>query len=97
MIAESARQFDRRGVGSEVYKPLVTGELVRDWKVNPGAAVLFPYDTGLLEPNAVNGLLPWMWPYRTVMGNRGDILQENVLRGRAAVVGVAPGGARSFK
>lgn len=76
MIAESARQFDRRGVGSEVYKPLVTGELVRDWKVNPGAAVLFPYDTGLLEPNAVNGLLPWMWPYRTVMGNRATFSKK---------------------
>lgn len=70
MIVESRRPFDRKGVSPSAHRPLVTGETVRDWSITPGYEALFPYEDELIEPGSLPGLLEWLWPYRTIMGNR---------------------------
>lgn len=63
--------FDRRLVEPAVRRALIVGEVVRDWSVTPIAETIFPYRN---EELAVLELMPhlsaWMWPCRTLLGNR---------------------------
>ena len=66
-----ASAFSRRGVESSFTRSMVLGDLVRDWTVTPTDSALFPYDDQKVVPlNKAVGLAAWMWPCRTVLGNR---------------------------
>ncbi|QXU55726.1 BREX-2 system adenine-specific DNA-methyltransferase PglX [Rhodococcus sp. LW-XY12] len=54
------------------YAPLVQGDEVRDFAVEPGFAAFFPYSkTRELQPLLAYRLMGQrLWPYRTEMGNR---------------------------
>jgi hypothetical protein len=61
----------RRGVEKQVSKRIVAGDEVRDWVVGDGDWTLFPYlDGETVSLNSYPGLLHWLWPCRTVFGNR---------------------------
>ncbi|MBC7213750.1 MAG: BREX-2 system adenine-specific DNA-methyltransferase PglX [Burkholderiaceae bacterium] len=61
----------RRGVEPRFTRPMVVGDLVRDWAITPAEAALFPYNDQELVPlEDAPGLAAWIWPCRTVLGNR---------------------------
>ncbi|HRF06804.1 BREX-2 system adenine-specific DNA-methyltransferase PglX, partial [Accumulibacter sp.] len=52
-------------------RPLVLGDEVRDWWTKSQVCVLFPYDSSqLVGLDSMPGLHRWLWPCRTVLGNR---------------------------
>ena len=70
MIAPSMA-MSRRCVERSVRRPIVFGDDIRDWTLNPGAAAFFPYeDEQLIDISDIPGAYRWFWPVRTVLGNR---------------------------
>ena len=66
-----ASAFGRHSVEPAFRRPLIVGDLVRDWSVATTDEVLFPYSDG--ETTALEsmpGLARWLWSTRTVLGNR---------------------------
>jgi len=63
--------LERQEVETEFRRPLIAGDLVRDWTVATTDEVLFPYSDHETVPleDAPN-LARWVWPSRTVLGNR---------------------------
>jgi hypothetical protein len=63
--------FVRRRVEQACVRPLVLGDLVRDWGVGPTESVLFPYiDSDLQDLEGLSGMVRWLWQARTVLGRR---------------------------
>jgi hypothetical protein len=63
--------FVRRQVEEDAVRRLVVGDEIRDWALASGDHVLFPYrDEALVQLGELPGLRRWLWPVRTVMGNR---------------------------
>jgi hypothetical protein len=63
--------FVRKGVEPFVVRRLTLGDEVRDWSINDGDYSLFPYRDGqLMNLTEMQGLGRWLWPSRTVLGNR---------------------------
>jgi hypothetical protein len=58
------------GISSPFLRPLVTGDVCRDWCVQPEDAALFPYSTGGLAPVDELGALAEIWPWRTTLWAR---------------------------
>ena len=60
-----------RELSGRRVRPLVQGELVRDWALSWSVEVLFPYsnDIVLCDEEEVNR---WLWPVRTVLASRRD-------------------------
>jgi len=66
-----ASAFRRQSVEGEFKRPLIVGDLVRDWSVATTDDVLFPYAAGETASLAcMPGLAKWLWSTRTVLGNR---------------------------
>ncbi len=69
--------FSRQAVESAVYRSIVAGENVRDWTVSVGEETLLPYRDGqAVKLQDFPGLLRWIWPCRTVLGNRTTFGKE---------------------
>lgn len=63
--------FRRRMVEPNTIRRIVLGDEVRDWHVAPGEYSVFPYSQSDLIPlELVPRLNLWLWPFRTIMGNR---------------------------
>lgn len=64
--------FMRRRVESELVRPLVTGEFVRDYEIIPADSTFFPYTTAGLVDVSIGrrGAYRWVWPFRTESWNR---------------------------
>ena len=70
VLVASSLAFVRKGV-RESALPLVEGDRLRDWHVNVGEAILTPYnDLGIKPIGNVPHVSQWLWPTRTVLGNR---------------------------
>lgn len=70
MLAPRAA-FDRRRVESFALRRLALGDEVRDWEIGEGDSSLFPYrDGALIGLTEMRGLELWLWPCRTILGNR---------------------------
>ena len=70
MLAEGHSMLRRR-VEADSMTVMAIGELFRDWTFVLGDSTAFPYDTAGLKPiEAMPGLHRWLWPARTMMGNR---------------------------
>jgi hypothetical protein len=61
----------RFGVEAELRRPMVEGDIVRDWSVGPSSVALFPYnaDLNILESVTGTRLERWLWPYKTRLSN----------------------------
>ena len=69
--------FMRKGVENKIVRPLALGDEVRDWLIQSGSSVAFPYeDESLVTIDRQPGLRRWLWPYRTVLGNRATFGQS---------------------
>jgi hypothetical protein len=62
--------FQRNHIEDEVIRTLVEGENVRDYRIVSPQSVLFPYRDTLIAIDEIPGFARWLWPCRTVMGNR---------------------------
>lgn len=59
----------RVGIPDDYYKPLITGDTVRDWGLSEEGWVFIPYDSSgspiSAIPNEQTGY--WLWPYRSTI------------------------------
>lgn len=66
-----ASAFDRQRVEPNFRRPLIVGDLVRDWSVANTDEVLFPYAEGkAIALDKAPSLARWLWSTRTTLGNR---------------------------
>jgi hypothetical protein len=76
MLAPEAA-FARQLVEQEYRRPLVVGDLVRDWGVATTGDVLFPYrEEQVVSLEEVPRLAAWIWPCRTALGNRATFAKR---------------------
>ncbi len=62
---------ERIGLPLGTYRPVVSGDEVRDWIETPTQVVVFPYkESGLIPLSGRDGLYRFLWPYRQVLGSR---------------------------
>jgi len=65
-----ASHFRRIGVWPALVRPLIVGEMVRDWSCESSEAALTPYDADH-RPLGYEPASPWgrhLWPFRTTIG-----------------------------
>ena len=68
----SASAAPRLGLGTDIVRPMVIGECVRDWAANPEEVAIVPYDLRTQQPLALNTHSEWakfLWHFRTVASN----------------------------
>ncbi|MER2551644.1 MAG: BREX-2 system adenine-specific DNA-methyltransferase PglX [Thauera sp.] len=71
VLSAPAAAFNRKQVAAVDILPLVEGDQVRDWGVNFRDAILTPYNNDGVKPlDAMPSAQRWLWPTRTVLGNR---------------------------
>lgn len=71
------QSFLRRGLEERVIRPVVVGDAIRDWAVDLEEWAIFPYeDKQLIDINAIPGAYRWLWPARTVLGNRATFSKK---------------------
>lgn len=64
------RELRRRKVELRATRSVVIGDLVRDFVANTLTYSIFPYLDGKLGLSDQSGAYRWLWPSRTIMGNR---------------------------
>lgn len=68
----------RRGIRPERLRPWIVGHLVRDWRIEPGAMVVFPYDrTGLMPLEELPDVRKALWPLRTSLWARRTFSKQS--------------------
>ena len=68
--------FQRRRVEATAYRRLALGDEIRDWCFNQGDHSLFPYQDGILFGSiSIPHVIDWLWPCRTILGNRATFAQ----------------------
>ncbi|MBM0256304.1 BREX-2 system adenine-specific DNA-methyltransferase PglX [Micromonospora sp. 4G55] len=75
----ASRESWARRVGSlELNRRLVVGDELRDWSCADGEWAFFPYteEFGLRSLDSNSGWHRWLWPCRTVLGNRATFNKE---------------------
>jgi uncharacterized protein DUF7008/Eco57I restriction-modification methylase len=70
VMTASAPVFARHGIADTLFKPIVAGDGVRDWHIDLAESVLFPYQGLKLLGVEQKGFDRWLWPFRTILGNR---------------------------
>ena len=62
----------RQNPGNTWIRPVAVGDNLRDWRIKEGLYVFFPYDQFYRLQSIETNLssLEWLWPSRTVLGNR---------------------------
>ena len=70
VFVANAQSFERQKIPRRLRRFLIIGESLRDWLVDLGDQVLFPYDQQLLQIADEQQLLKWLWACRTTLGNR---------------------------
>jgi hypothetical protein len=76
MFADHAA-FARVGCEPSAIKPLIVGDVVRDWRITAADSVIFPYTAEqLVSLSNLPRLERWLWPARTTMGNRATFAQR---------------------
>jgi hypothetical protein len=70
MWAARSADMTRRGVESIAHRQVVTGDRVRDWGFGSLIETLFPYRHDLIDISEIPGFERWVWPFRTLLGNR---------------------------
>lgn len=75
----------RHRVEPAIFRPLVSGEKVRDWGVTDTDAVFFPYGLdGLVSIDNLPEIYRVLWPCRTELGNRATFSKRTYFdEGRA--------------
>ena len=88
VMLASPQSWQRRTGSMAWVRRAVTGEEVRDWKVEPGLFAFFPYDAEfhLLRLGDDPSYLHLLWPFRTILGNRATFSKATYFTGGTPVV-----------
>lgn len=63
--------FRRKSIEHFAFRRLALGDEIRDWQFADGDCSLFPYrEDDLIDIAEINNTHRWLWPSRTVLGNR---------------------------
>ncbi len=75
----------RRRAASDISIPLVSGDVIRDWRIESTDMVLFPYEglVGAVLPETHTAIQSAFWPYRTLLRNRVIFGQTPAEKGMA--------------
>lgn len=79
MIA-SRMDFIRKGVSEDVIRALCVGDEVREWIYQEGECVIFPYKEKLKHIKEIGNAALWLWPCRTVLGNRATFAKSTYFK-----------------
>jgi hypothetical protein len=60
----------RKGITAQYRRPLVEGDVVRDWSVTDATVAIWPYDEHSLTASASKEVLQFLWPYRITLQRR---------------------------
>ena len=60
----------RTGIESRYIRPIVTGDMVRDWCISEPLGAIWPYSESSFEARASNTVLRFLWNYRTQLRQR---------------------------
>jgi hypothetical protein len=71
----------RQGIGAEQIRLLIAGEEVRDWRVHDPVGAIWPYDVESLKAVAPEGLVRFLWPWRTRLSRRVAYGKSQLERG----------------
>ncbi|WP_040259324.1 BREX-2 system adenine-specific DNA-methyltransferase PglX [Pseudomonas massiliensis] len=72
VMFSSAKDFIRKNVEFDLYRPICLGDSIRDWSAEEKYHALFPYsaDGELLDVALTEGFRKWVWPNKNNLGNR---------------------------
>lgn len=71
----------RMGIPAPERRPLVEGEVVRDWKVVEPCVSLWPYDEGSLQASASDASMRALWPVKRWLVGRVAFGKDQLARG----------------
>lgn len=71
----------RNSIPTDYARPVVEGDLLRDWEVRPATAALWPYNTNNLEAEIPDSAGRLLWPYRCILAIRMNLGQTQIERG----------------
>ena len=71
----------RAGIHSRFVKPVVAGDMVRDWTIAEPIGALWPYDETSLEAIESDAVLKFLWNYRRQLVERVAYGQSQIERG----------------
>jgi hypothetical protein len=66
----NAADLARRSIESAMVRYVAIGELVRDFNIDDMGSAIFPYVSGKPALDSSSNAFKWLWPSRTVLGNR---------------------------
>ena len=79
-----SREVVRRlGIEPEFVKPLVAGDMVRNWTIVEPIGALWPYKETSLKASESNAALKFLWNYRRLLRERVAYGQSQIERGLA--------------
>jgi hypothetical protein len=70
------RCFNAMKISPDLVAVLAPGEALREWQFADLQVVLFPYSPVHSSPISDQGFYRWLWPVRTVLGNRITFAQK---------------------
>ncbi|MFL0177488.1 BREX-2 system adenine-specific DNA-methyltransferase PglX [Mycobacterium sp. SMC-13] len=73
--------LSRHRIPMDYIRPVVEGEALRDWEVQPTTAALWPYDTNNLDAKIPASAAMLLWPYRCTLVVRTNLGQTQIERG----------------
>ena len=79
----SREAVQRIGIEPEFVKPLVAGDMVRDWTIVEPIGALWPYDETSLDASGSDAALKFLWSYRHQLRERIAYGQSQIERGLA--------------
>ncbi|GDY33305.1 hypothetical protein GTS_49380 [Gandjariella thermophila] len=81
MVGEGALR--RHGVPEDLRRPLIEGDVVRDWRLISSPQSLWPYNSNTLLAAEHPSIITWLWPYRLQLSARVAFGKTQIQHGRA--------------
>ena len=77
----SGEVASRAGIDPKFIKPMVVGDIVRDWSISNPAGAIWPYDESSLEAIESDAITRFLWKYRTQLSQRIAYGNSQIERG----------------
>ncbi len=73
----------RNRIRPDQRRPLIEGDVTRDWRLLDLPQSLWPYSLDTLDASGDLAVLRWLWPYRTQLSGRVAFGKSQIEHGRA--------------
>ncbi|MCA1655746.1 MAG: BREX-2 system adenine-specific DNA-methyltransferase PglX, partial [Pseudonocardiaceae bacterium] len=73
----------RHGIPQRLARPLVEGDVTRDWRLVDPVASLWPYRDDTLSADPHESVIRWLWPYRLQLSSRVAFGKTQIEHGRS--------------